>query len=144
MEYEESVLSSGRWHIFLGGMERLRISLWLSVLGGMERLHISLWLSVECELQVTLLLQNKKNSSIPSKENCVSSRPLYCSHCLLSASPHQTSGSWQIIRLKNKTGVGETLMHGQSNEECQSHASCIFSNDKNGIIYQQVTKSKHS
>lgn len=41
----------------------------------------------------------------------------------LDASPHQASGTWQTIRLKNRKEMGKILMHEQSNEECQSHAS---------------------
>lgn len=85
------------------------------------------WITIEYELQVILLLQNKKNSSIPSKENRVSSKALCCSRCFLYASPHQASGTWQTIRLKSRNGMGAILMHEQSSEECQSHTCYRFS-----------------
>ena len=97
--------------------------------------YIFLWgyqLNMDCKQR--FCFKSKKNSSIPSKENHVSSRALYCSHCFPDASPHQASGTWQPIRLKNRKGMGEVLMHEESNEECQSHACCRFHNDINSII----------
>lgn len=119
MVYEEEMLSSGRWYIFPGRIESL---------------HISLWLSNKYGLWVIFLLQSKKNSFILSEENHASSRVLHCSHCFLDASSHQASRIRQTVKLKNGEGMVEILMHEQSNEECQSHTCCKFSNYKKGKI----------